>query len=352
MHANVYYSFYIGTKIPFSEWPDIVQSYMKQQGLHYSDFFYTFEGLPKVIARAAKECPELGPVRTRQGKNAEDYYLSNIESDTGCTEQMIMSLMPKIYRRYGFSESYLYYDGVDFFSRTYPKARQAPTDEPDWDKRPCITLYRDSVFPRFSSIDLDFVLHDDSGSYDPAPYVQAMKQLLPGVRHTAHTQCCLSDAEKAEYERLNREAEPLLDAVRSYLEDKLPPPPEFSFLSAKAASLSVAPALRKLCRRYGFSYIRHYNGNFYIQKRSTGGHYIFLDIGVAPTCKRVELLVKYIVAGFEHRLAFRSFLPDDQADMESWFTECFDVLCAAEKEVFPPLAAHFPPSPDWYAPEL
>ena len=86
MHANVYYSFYIGTKIPFSEWPDIVQSYMKQQGLHYSDFHYCFEGLPKVIAKAAKECPELGPIRTRQGIKTEDYYLSNTESDTGCTE--------------------------------------------------------------------------------------------------------------------------------------------------------------------------------------------------------------------------------------------------------------------------
>lgn len=352
MHANVCYSFLIGTKIPFSDWPGLIQSYMQQQGLHYRDFFYDFEGLPKAIEKAAKECPELGPIRTRQDNNTEEHYLSNIESDTGCTEQRIMSLIPKIYRRYGFSESYLIYEGVDFFSRVFPKSIMPPSNSPGCIKSPCITLCRDSVFSRYSSIDLNFVLHDDSGSYDPSPYIQAMKQLLPGVRHTAHTECCLSDAEKAEYERLNREAEPLLDAVRIYLEEKLPPPPEFPFHSAKAASLSAAPALKKLCRRYGFSYIRHDNGNFYIQKRSTGGHYIFLDIGVAPTCKRVELLVKYIVAGFEHRLAFRAFLPDDQADMENWFTECFDVLCAAEKEVFPPLAAHFPPSPDWYAPEL
>ena len=36
MYAKVYYYFLIGTKIPFSEWPGLIQGYMQQQGLHYA----------------------------------------------------------------------------------------------------------------------------------------------------------------------------------------------------------------------------------------------------------------------------------------------------------------------------
>ena len=73
------YRFLIGTKIPFSDCPGIVQTFLNQQNLHYDRFLYYFHdnygGLPKIM----KDCPHIGPMRSRITNAGEHFYLSNID---------------------------------------------------------------------------------------------------------------------------------------------------------------------------------------------------------------------------------------------------------------------------------
>ena len=123
--------FLVGTKISFPEWPRIVQTFLEQQSLHYDRFLYYFEDfndanrLPKII----KDCPNIGPLRSRPSRNPNNgdiFYLSNIEEDTGCTEAEILSVAPRIHRRYGLPENHIIYQDVDFFSRKTTAIIQAP----------------------------------------------------------------------------------------------------------------------------------------------------------------------------------------------------------------------------------
>ena len=147
------YRFLIGTKVPFSDCPGIVRTFLNRQSLHYDRFLYYFHdnfgGLPKIM----KDCPHIGPMRSQPSGAGEVLYLSNIGEDTGCTEAEIMAVVPKIHRRYGLSEAYLIYQDVDFFGKHISSVVQAPGNTPACIKGSSITLYRDAVFPRWNSID-------------------------------------------------------------------------------------------------------------------------------------------------------------------------------------------------------
>ena len=201
------YRFLIGTKIPFSDCPGIVQTFMKQQNLHYDRFLYYFEdnygSLPKIM----KDCPHIGSMRSRFNRNGgEHFYLSNIDEDTGCTEAEIISVVPKIHRRYGLSEAHIIYQDIDFFAQKIPAVVQAPGNTPSCIKGSSITLYRDSAFPRWNSIDLKLIIHSGTETYDPTPYFEAMQQLLPGVRYMGFVECYLTIEEQFIYDQLNERA--------------------------------------------------------------------------------------------------------------------------------------------------
>ena len=113
------YRFWIRSKIPFSEWPQIAKSFLSQQSLNHSRFLYYFEDAWGACPKAVKNYPNLGPVRECGGIRQNTPYLSNIEDGIGCSETEIMALMPKIHRRYGFGESYIIFQDIDFSRRTY-----------------------------------------------------------------------------------------------------------------------------------------------------------------------------------------------------------------------------------------
>ncbi|MBQ8834247.1 MAG: hypothetical protein IJ001_04905 [Oscillospiraceae bacterium] len=344
------YRFLIGTKIPFSDCPKIVQTFLNQQNLHYDRFLYYFHdnygGLPKIM----KDCPHIGPMRSQLTNGGELFYLSNIEEDTGCPETEIMSVVPKIHRRYGLSEAHIIYQDVDFFENHIPAIIQEPGNTPSCIKGPSITLYRDSVFPRWNSIDLRIVIHNGTETYDPAPYFEAMKQLLPGVRYMGFVECCLTNEEQSIYDQLNNSAAPLVQNACDHFEKHLPERITSTPAILDTPSLSVAPALKRFGKQYSYSYVKHEYGCFFIQKRTANGHYILLDIDVGPMFKGVGLLIRYVGAGFDHRIGSTFRYPQDQKDLETFFLQIFQVLASAEKEVIPALDAHYPPTPDWFAP--
>lgn len=344
------YRFLIGTKIPFSDCPKIVQTFLNQQNLHYDRFLYYFHdnygGLPKIM----KDCPHIGPMRSRLTNAGEHFYLSNIEEDTECPEAEIISVVPKIHRRYGLSEAHIIYQDIDFFSQKVPAVIQSPGNTPTCIKGSSITLYRDSVFPRWNSIDLQIVIHNGTDTYDPAPYFEAMKQLLPGVRYMGFVECCLTNEEQATYDTLNQSAAPLIENACNYINNLLPDRSSQSNAMLDAPKLSVAPVLKKLGKQFGYSYVKHEYGCFFIQKRTENGHYIMLDIDVGPSFKGVGLLIRYIGAGFVHRIGSTFRYPHNQADLEKYLLSIFQVLASAEKEIISELDAHYPPTPDWFFP--
>lgn len=344
------YRFLVGTKIPFSDCPEIVQTFLKHQNLHYDRFLYYFHdnygGLPKIM----KDCPSIGPMRLRRTNAGEHVYLSNIEEDTGCPEAEIVSVVPKIHRRYGLSEAHIIYQDIDFFAQKIPAIVHAPGNNPACIKGANVTLYRDSVFPRWNSIDLNIVIHNESETYDPVPYFETMKQLLPGVRYMGFVECCLTNEEQAIYNTLNQRAIPLVENACQYITNLLPDDASQDNAMLDTPKLSVAPLLKKLGKQYGYSYVKHECGCYFVLKRTKNGHYIFLDIDVGPTFKGVGLLIRYVGAGFDHRISSTFHYPQDQADLETYFLHIFRVLASAEKEVIPALDAHYPPTPDWFTP--
>ena len=342
--------FLIGTKIPFSDCPRIVQKFMAQQNLHYDRFLYYFEdnfgGLPKIM----KDCPNIGSMRSRLNINGgEHFYLSNIDEDTGCTEAEIISVVPKIHRRYGLSEAHIIYQDIDFFAQKIPAVIQAPGNTPACINGSGITLYHDSVFPRWNSIDLSIVIHNGIETYDPTPYFEAMKQLLPGVRHMGFVKCCLTTEEQFLYARLNERITPLVQRACNYFEKHLPERIVSTPATLDIRNLSVAPALKRLGKQYGYSYVKHEYGCFFVQKRTANGHYILLEIDVGPMFKGVGLLIRYVGAGFNHSIGSTFRYPQNQKDLEADLLQTFQALASAEKDVITALDSHYPPTPDWFS---
>lgn len=352
MLAIQIYRFLIGTKIHFSKFPEIVKTYMNQQSLHYDRFLYYFDnysdrdGLGKII----KDCPHIGPIRSHPVNSGEHYYLSNIEEDTGCPETEIVSVVPKIHLRYGICESHLIYQDVDFFSQNAPAIIQSPGNTPSCIKGSSITLYRDAVFPRWTSIDLRIVTHNGTQTFDPTPYFEAMKQLLPGVRYLGGVECCLTGDEQAMYDTLNRDAAPLIANARNYLNKLIPDQDAPDGCGSNVTNLSVAPVLKMLCKQYGFTYVKYEYGVFFVVRRTKNGHYILLDVDVGLSFKGVNVSVNYSGAGFAHSIGHASCYPKDQTDLEDYLIQVFQALESAESDVFPALDSHYPPTPDWFVP--
>lgn len=344
------YRFLIGTKIPFSDCPGIIKTFLARQGLRYDRFLYYFEdnygGLPKIM----KDCPHIGPMRSRIVNGDALFYLSNIEADTGCSEAEILSVVPKIHRRYGLSQAHIIYQDIDFFAHPIPAIIQKPGNTPHCIKGSSIILYRDSVFPRWNSINLKVIVHDGTTTYDPAPYLDAMQQLLPGVRHIGFVECCLTAEEQFLYDQLTASAIPLVENACSYFEKRFPA--ANTHMPAVTPKLSVAPALKKLVKQYGYSYIKHEHGCFFVRKRTAKGHSILLDMDVGPMFKCVNLWIHFVGAGFDHRIGSFSHYPENQKALEESLVQIFEALASAEQDVIPALDSHYPPTPDWFSPIL
>lgn len=347
-----HYNFLIGTKIPFSDWPEIVKGYMKDQSLEYKKVFYFFDTTyGEGGERAIKDCPQIGPIRIREERNGDTpyltKYLTNLEGGAGCTEEDIMKLMPKIYRRYGFSQSHIIYQGVNFFSKDISPVFSLPRNNPYCVSGSQISLHRDSVFPRWSSIDFEIVIYDGDRTYDPMPYFEAAKKLLPGFKHMGYVECCLSEEELKKYEVWNAEAEPLVKRIKSYMEGILPKIGGKSHYP-DTPKLSPTNALKKVCGKYGFTYIKSDYSVYFLKKTTPNGHSIVIEADMGPSFKEVGFSVQFIGAGFKHWLWHNSCYPKSQDEMTEFFIKCFDALELAEKEVIPEIDAYYPRTPDWF----
>lgn len=378
------YHFLLGTKRPFSDWPSLAQAFLDRQGLHPQKFCYYFDdldnsdwynrildgracqtcrsgqdceacrkeaqrGLDRKTAchRAVKDCPALGPVRTEIPRSGcASAFLTNIDQDTPCSEAQLLSMLPKLYRKYGFNNSYLFYQDVDFFSRRLPSLTRVDRPLAERFVGSGIVLNRWSVDTKWNGITLRIDVLHGAELLDAAPYRDAMAALLPRVRCMEYQETYFSPEEQAELDARNAEAQPLLEQAQAFFKTRFPGS-DGPNLGASAV-VSLAPTLRKLCRRYGYSYLKYFNNTHLIQKPTPHGHVLVLELDTGVRRQEANLLIYLQGLGFSHRVAYLGYAPRDQADAEAYLARLFEALSEAETAVLPALDALHPPAPAWF----
>ena len=371
------YIFNIKTKIPFSEWPEIVHRFMSENHLTSHRFLYFFEdilgfnetkdeALPRSsCAQILKDCPSLGEIRYHNGRShnrSDILWLSNIDGSDDFSESSLMPLMKKIHRRYGFCESTLYYFDIDFFGkrtyfeRDYSVALRRPeTDKTPFDPTLCmddqpygsgITLHRDACACNYLKLSVD-LLHDGI-VMDATPYYEAMQKLLPQIKATSFLSIYLSEEEKQCIDEINQKAVPVMQKCRDFFADRLP------FTSSQnsfPSNYSVAKPLKKLAKKYGFTYKLVWNGGVYsLEKRTAKGNIIYIVADCGPSHYNLGISVAYQGVGFNHTIGNANQTPINQQEADAFLENVISVVSEFEKTLLPSLDDLYPETPSWFIP--
>jgi len=377
MRLVKHYFFNIKTKIPFSELPEIVHRFMSENHLTSHRFLYFFEDILSIYqtkdealpqsscAKILKDCPSLGEIRYHNGRShnrSDKLWLSNIDRSDDFPESNLLPLMKKIHRRYGFCESNLYYFDIDFFGkrtcfeRDYSIAlRMSRTDKIPFDPTlymECqpygsgITLHKDACAENYLKLSVD-LLHDGI-VMDATPYYEAMQKLLPQIKATSSLSIYLSEEEKQLIEEINQSAEPVLQNCRDFFANRL------SFTSSQnyfPSNYSVAKPLKKLAKKYGYTYKLVWNGGVYsLEKRTAKGNVIYIDVASGPSHCDLGLGISYQGVGFKHRIGCSNQTPINQQEVDACLEDTLLAVSEFENTLLPELDRLFPETPSWFIP--
>ena len=376
-----YYS--MGTKPPFSEWPELAHQFLGRHGLTAGAFLYCFTDVISGFSelsphsqqvriassgcrRAQKACPAFGEPRLFPGKRfgvTDELILSNIDTGGGCTKAELLPLMKRIHKSWGFSTSAIYYYDVDFFGRVIPWQRDSrngrnfaaqqnlPYDGLLFlDEQPVgsgIKLERYSFGKQVITFSVD-LLHDGV-VMDPTPYMETMRELLPNRRPQDHLTILFSETEQQEYAARQAAAEPLAETCRQWLAARLPQgdrqAPQVLFPEYK-----MAPQLKALAKRYGFAYKFVVSGNFTLTRRTPRGHCLRLTVDSGPSHYEACFWLVFQGLGFVHRLQELRFHLNDQAEFDACAERVVATAAEFARDALSPLAEFYPDTPDWYQP--
>ena len=377
MRLVQHYIFNIKTKVPFSEWPEIVHRFMCENHLTSHRFLYFFEdilndnetkdeALPRSsCAKILKDCPSLGEIRYHNGRShnrSDILWLSNIDRSDDFSESNLLPLMEKIHRRYGFCESNLYYFDIDFFGkrtcfeRDYSTALQmSKADKIPFDPTlymECqpygsgITLHRDACADNYLKLSVD-LLHDGI-VMDATAYYEAMQKLLPQIKGTSSLSIYLSEEEKQRFEEINQSAEPVLQNCRDFFADRL------SFTSSQnlfESNYSIAKPLKKLAKKYGYTYKLVWNGGVYsLEKRTAKGNVLYIDIDSGPSHYNLGVGISYQGVGFNHSIGCSNQAPTNQQEADAFLEDILLTVSEFENTLLPTLDCLFPETPSWFTP--
>ena len=114
--------------------------------------------------------------------------------------------------------------------------------------------------------------------------------------------------------------------------------------------LSVASWLKKLSKRYGYTYSGYLNYIYFLEKKLSNGHYICLEFVSNPLSPDADPYVKLCGLGFNHEIWADGFSPQNSRDASDYFTKLFDTLAQAEESVFAAILDLYPNTPDWFMP--
>ena len=373
--------FLLGTKIPFSEGPGLVERFLEEQGLHYRHFLYQFKNLdisdyyrsitsgencrrcdsPRdcgecrreaekylkkktACQRVLEDCPALGPLLVLEEKGFVLQTLTNLASPSKDARDLVIPLMPKIHRKYGFSETYLCYHGVEFFSRSWPEADPSRKGLEGIDGA-YIMLMRGSLSSQWNGITMQVEINDHGEILDAAPYLDAMEALLPGARRREFVNVRLTPQEQAEIDEIQKRAEPAVMEAAAFFASHFPedPPGQDSF-----GPVSLAPTLKRMCREYSYRYLGFFYRVYRMEKQTPSGHFLTLEFETGRMGDECNVIISLEGPGFSQRIADVCHLPESQEDAVSHLRKLFSVLNEAEKRYITRLDKLFPPIPEWY----
>lgn len=370
-------NYFISTKVPYSEWPEIVHTFLQKQGLSNKRFLYYFEtllgsdpdsdGYRKEFERGGcsrmlKDCPELGPMKIWSGEKYGHFdhaYLSNIGVET-FPEKKILPLMKKIHRSYALSQSDLYYYDIDFFHDLIPYERDYSDAERHCSARGLsvdremllprqpygsgICLHRERFFGGHIQLSVD-LLHDGN-LLDAQPYCDALCELLPDATVLPFMVPYFSEEEKDDIEVNNRRAAPMLKQCQEFFAQYFT---DNDRQNAFRSNYAIAPTLKKLCKQYGYVYtFPRERGFFCADKRSKRNHLLSLEVDAGPSRYSMDVVVSFRGLGFEHRLGYCMHTPTDQETADDCMRQVMETFAVFEKTLFPFLDAMFPETPDWF----
>ena len=352
--------FKVKTKIPFSNWAEIIHTYLETQGLHYGKLYYYFEDLVSVddtekydyamkkgsCAKAQRDCPAFGDIHCYRGSEYTDtLYLSNIETPTECTEKDILPLMKKLHRYYGFSQCDLYYADIDFFQKMIPSEKEHVKDLSLYKiDGSGIHLHRDCLGENYICLSVD-ILHDGN-LLDATPYFEAMESLMPGIKMTKERRVIFDEDAKRVLSECNKSAKPVVEKCISFLKKNFPYGVSQNYEYTK---YSCAQALRKCAKESGFIYKKVEEAFFYcIEKKTERGNILQLEAACGPGHYRVEFEVIFKGMGFEYVLGWCSYSPANQTELETFIRKLIKILEKLEADFIPELASCYPVTPAWF----
>ncbi|MBQ8399662.1 MAG: hypothetical protein IJX08_06810 [Clostridia bacterium] len=364
------YRFRTGTKIAFSELPQIVHQFMDEQGLTSTRFLYCFkdygveEGESKKSAceKILKDCPSLGEIHVCKSDSRMGYdtrWLSNVDTNESFPEERILPLMKKIHRHYGFASSLLRYFDMDFFNHRIclelDDSRERKRCEAKgivFDPSMCedidvygsgISLYRD--VSGYATLTLSVDLLHNGEVLDPTSYYEAMNALLPKIKSEEFLTLRLTDEERVQIAKTNEQAMPMIEECRAFFKERFYDEKKQNFLPC---NYSVANPLKKLAKRYGYSYRFVYQGIYSLEKRTARGAILQIGVEAGPSRYSLGARVSLHGVGFEHSLGVSGKAVQTQEEADALLEQIFKIVDEFEATLLPSLDALFPPTPDWF----
>jgi hypothetical protein len=209
-----------------------------------------------------------------------------------------------------------------------------------------ITIHRDICGENFLKLSID-LLHDGR-VMDPTPYYEAMQKLLPKIKAETSLKIYLTEAEKLRFEEINRSAAPTLQNCRDFFNERLPfSPSQNNFPS----NYSVAQPLKKLAKKYGYTYKLVWNGGVYsLEKRTAKGNFIFIEAYCGPSHYDLGVGVSYQGLGFNHSIGRSNQTPTNQQETDAFLESILSSVSEFEDKLLPELDSLFPETPQWFTP--
>lgn len=380
MRVYAKYEFHVGRKIEFKQLMNVVDSFLAEHGLTYSNLCYDFRSSvyrPSGFMQTEYGCeaefdlfrqsachkisrayPCFGdPLRVPDG-NFEEYCLNNFDEygipcDTNVSEELLRLVWQQIPRPYNFTEETIVYDGVDFFARTTPvipeKAKHGFSAYQR--KSSNILVTRHCVGPQTTELVMTIDISDGCGVLNAEAYAKAMHEILGKPRQSVNLDIAMDEEEMAIYSAANDAAaicvEELKEFVRSTALYGDLNAAEHFFRDGK--NYKVSKTLKKIAADRGFNrYAFDPLGCFVVRKRTAEGHRISLQFDLPPGCKELRPTVAISGLGFYYYIDLLCFCPQSQTEADACIERSFDILEQLEKTHIQQILALYPNTPDWY----
>ena len=183
---------------------------------------------------------------------------------------------------------------------------------------------------------------------DATPYYEAMRKLLPQIKATSSLTIHLSEEEKEYFEEIDRSAAPVLQKCRDFFKDRLP---VASLQNRSSSNYSIAKPLKKLAKKYGYTYKLVWNGGVYsLEKRTAKGNVIYIDVDSGPSHYDLGVGVSYQGVGFHHRIGCSWQTPTNQQEADACLEDTLFAVSEFENTLLPELDCLFPETPSWFIP--